>query len=201
MAAPIDFYFDFSSPYGYLGAMRIDALAEKYGRTVAWHPILLGAVFKATGSAPLPTLPMKGPYSLHDFARSARFLGIPYQQPPVFPLSTQLAARATLWIAQTQGSVKAIEFAKAVYRAYFVSCMNISEPEAISTIASAIDLDPGILLEGATSEDIKTRLKEEVATGMQRGVFGSPFVIVDNEPFWGVDRFEQIDAYLKNGTI
>ncbi len=29
MAAPIDFYFDFSSPYGYLAAERIEALAER----------------------------------------------------------------------------------------------------------------------------------------------------------------------------
>ena len=53
MSNPIDFYFDFSSPYGYLMAEKIDALAAQYGRQVKWHPILLGIVFKATGSAPL----------------------------------------------------------------------------------------------------------------------------------------------------
>jgi 2-hydroxychromene-2-carboxylate isomerase len=53
MSAPFDFYFDFSSPYGYLMAEKIDALAAEYGRQVTWHPILLGVVFKATGSAPL----------------------------------------------------------------------------------------------------------------------------------------------------
>ena len=31
---PIDFYFDFASPYGFLAAMQIDALAERAGRTV-----------------------------------------------------------------------------------------------------------------------------------------------------------------------
>jgi len=53
MAAPIDFYFDFSSPYGFLASHLIDELAAKYGRTVDWHPILLGVVFKETGMAPL----------------------------------------------------------------------------------------------------------------------------------------------------
>ena len=51
--APIDFYFDFSSPYGYLAAQKIEALAAKHGRTVDWHPMLLGVVFKQTGAAPL----------------------------------------------------------------------------------------------------------------------------------------------------
>ena len=44
--APIDFYFDFSSPYGYFAAEKIDALAERFGRTVLWHPFLLGVTFK-----------------------------------------------------------------------------------------------------------------------------------------------------------
>ena len=34
MNAPIDFWFDFTSPYSYLAAEQIDALAAKYGRTV-----------------------------------------------------------------------------------------------------------------------------------------------------------------------
>ena len=76
MAAPIDFYFDFSSPYGYLAAQKIDALAAKHGRTVDWHPLLLGVVFKETGMAPLTMVPLKGEYSKRDFARSARFHGI-----------------------------------------------------------------------------------------------------------------------------
>ena len=32
MQAPIDFYFDFSSPYGYLASTRIDALLRTYSR-------------------------------------------------------------------------------------------------------------------------------------------------------------------------
>jgi 2-hydroxychromene-2-carboxylate isomerase len=89
MAAPIDFYFDFSSPYGYFAATRISALAAKYGRGVVWRPLLLGVVFKVTGSGPLPSLPLKGPYSTRDMARTARFLGIQFKLPDPFPVSTQ----------------------------------------------------------------------------------------------------------------
>jgi len=28
---------------------------------------------------------------------------------------------------------------------------------------------------------------------------GSPYVIVDGEPFWGMDRFDQIDQWLQTG--
>ena len=81
MANPIDFYFDFSSPYGYFAGEKIDALAAKHGRAVTWRPILLGAVFKITGGQPLPTIPMKGSYAAHDLARSARYFKIPFKLP------------------------------------------------------------------------------------------------------------------------
>ena len=48
MAEPIAFYFDFSSPYGYLAAQRIDQIGAKHGREVAWKPYLLGVTFKKT---------------------------------------------------------------------------------------------------------------------------------------------------------
>ena len=57
MLAPIDFYFDFSSPYGFLASEKIEALAARHGRDVSWRPMLLGVVFKQTGAAPLTQIP------------------------------------------------------------------------------------------------------------------------------------------------
>jgi len=94
MKAPLDFYFDFSSPYGYLASHKIDALAARHGRGVTWRPILLGAAFKASGVQPLVNVPLKGEYSKHDFLRSARFHNVPFRAPDPFPVSTVSACRA-----------------------------------------------------------------------------------------------------------
>lgn len=201
MSQPLDFYFDFSSPYGYFASTRIDALAAKYGRPVKWHPLLLGAVFKTTGGMPLPMVPLKGEYAFRDFERSARFYGIPYQRPAAFPIPTQLAARAMLWVAQTHGDGKAVEFAKALYAAYFVDGANITESGTVAAVASATGIDAEAVIEGANDSAIKERLKADVDAAVARGVFGSPFVLVDGEPFWGFDRFDQLEAFLKNGKI
>lgn len=201
MTAPIDFYFDFSSPYGYFAATRIEALAARHGRSVQWHPMLLGVVFKTTGAQPLPLLPLKGPYSLRDFERTARLHDIAYRRPEKFPISTQLAARATIWVGQTYGAGKAAEFAKAVYRAYFAEGRDITDPDAVAGIAASLDIDGAALVDAAGSAPIKEQLKLDVEAAIQRGVFGSPFVLVDGEPFWGFDRFDQIEAWLKNGSI
>ncbi|MDP5007872.1 MAG: 2-hydroxychromene-2-carboxylate isomerase [Glaciimonas sp.] len=201
MRSAIDFYFDFSSPYGYFAAMRIDALAAKYGHDVEWHPVLLGAVFKSTGAIPLTQIPMKGAYSLYDFERSARFHGIPYKQPPAFPLPTKVAARAMLWVQSKHGADQAISFAQQIYQAMFVDGINIAEPLNILDIARKGGVDTTGMAEGINSEEIKNQLKAEVALAMARGVFGSPFGIVEGESVWGFDRFYQSDARLKSGKI
>lgn len=199
MTAAIDFYFDFSSPYGYFAAMGIDALAAKYGRSVDWHPILLGVVFKTTGSMPLTMMPMKGAYALHDLVRTARFHGIPYRHPDPFPLSTHVAARAMLWLQTQERNEQAIAFAKAVYRAYFAEGMPIATASDLAPVLSGLQLDADMVLEGANSMPVKEQLRSAIEAAIARGVFGSPFILVDEEPFWGFDRFDQIEARLKTG--
>lgn len=197
----IDFYFDFSSPYGYFASTVIDELAARHGRGVQWHPILLGAIFKTTGMQPPVQYPLKGDYIWHDFARSARFNDIPYRRPSRFPLPTQAAARAMLWARETLGSERAVGLAKAIYRALFVDDIDISEPAQIVKIGAALGIDSDALEQGMQHPSIKEQLKAEIEQAMARGVFGSPYVIVEGEPFWGFDRFAQIEAFLQNGKI
>ena len=75
MAQPIEFFFDFSSPYGYLTAQVIEDFGKRYGREIAWKPFLLGALFQVTGQKPLLDMPVKGDYARKDLQRSARSLG------------------------------------------------------------------------------------------------------------------------------
>jgi 2-hydroxychromene-2-carboxylate isomerase len=200
MPAPIDFYFDFSSPYGYLASRRIDALAAAHDREVNWRPILLGVVFKATGAAPLPQLPLKGPYSMRDFLRSARFHGIPYRQPTTFPIPTTAAARAFYWL-QARDRAKAVEFARALYNAYFTEDVDISRPENVLSVAARLGVDAAELGTALNDPALKEKTKTEVDAAVARGVFGSPYIVVDGEPFWGMDRLDQIERWLAKGPF
>jgi 2-hydroxychromene-2-carboxylate isomerase len=198
MSAPIDFYFDFSSPYGYLASTRIDAIAAKYGRDVNWRPILLGAVFKVTGGQPLPMMPLKGDYARRDFVRSASFHGIPYRQPTDFPISTQAPARAFYWL-NAQDPARAKKLAASLYHAYFVDDVNISNPSDTIYIAGKEGLDPAKVEAGINDPAIKEKLKTEVEQAIARNVFGSPYMVVDNEAFWGMDRLDQLEKWLGTG--
>jgi 2-hydroxychromene-2-carboxylate isomerase len=199
MPAPIQFHFDFSSPYGYLGAETIESLAARHGRAVDLHPFLLGVVFKATGAQPLTNVPIKGEYAKRDIPRSARFYGVPLRMPSKFPIATQAPARIVLW--QRERGADVGELVKALYRAYFVDDRDIGDPDVAAGIASEVGLERAAARAAIDDAAIKDALRREVETSIARGVFGSPFVFVDGEPFWGIDRFEQIERWLAQGAF
>jgi len=192
------FYFDFSSPYGYLAAQRIDEVAERQGRTVAWRPFLLGVVFKQTRAEPLLNLPLKGDYARHDIARTARRLGVPFVLPQSFPFMAVASSRAFYWL-HDQDPKAAWALAKALYHKAFGEGGDISRPEAVAEVAAGQGVDRDALLAALQDPAVKDRLKREVDAAVQAGAFGSPFFLVDGEPFWGVDRLPDVEAWLESG--
>ncbi len=198
MPNPIEFYFDFSSPYGYIASEKIDALAAKYGREVTWRPFLLGVAFKTTGGAPLPSIPVKGPYAARDMARSAKFQGVAYRFPSVFPISSVSPCRAFYWL-DAQEPKRARELARALYRAYFVDDVDISNADNTVAVCAKFGLKADEARAGIADQAVKDRTRAEVDKAIARGAFGSPYIIVDGEPFWGSDRLDQIDKWLATG--
>ncbi|NQV46782.1 MAG: 2-hydroxychromene-2-carboxylate isomerase [Rhodospirillaceae bacterium] len=198
MTEVLEFFFDFSSPYGYFAAQKIDALAEANGRTVRWKPILLGLVFKETGMTPLTSQPVRGEYAKKDWQRMARYMDVPWQLPEPFPVATQAAARAFYWI-DDRNPDQARLFAKSLYHAYFGEGLDISSPETVADIASALFADKDELLTALKEPTVKRRIRDETAKAIERGVFGSPYIIVDGEGFWGSDRLWMVKKWLQSG--
>lgn len=201
MAAPIEFWFDFSSPYSYLASEKIEELAARHGRGVAYRPTLLGVIFRTTGGVPLTELvPPKASYFAHDFERSARFAGVPYRPPSVFPIATVNAARAFLWL-QEQDEALAARFLHAAFRAYFSQDRSLAEPEVLNALATEVGVDPVAMARGMQEPAIKERLKALVDESIARGVFGAPTIFVDGEMFWGHDRLPQVERWLATGPF
>lgn len=198
MPDPIDFYFDFSSPYGYLAAKQIDEIAARHGRTVRWRPHLIGAVFPTTGSKPLLDIPLKGDYARHDLPRTARRLGIPFGLPAQFPFLSVAAARAFYWLAD-RDAAQARDLAMALYDRAFGAGADISSAESVIAVASGIGIDVEALRAALNDPAVKARLKAEVDGAIARGVFGSPYIVIDGEPFWGHDKLQEVDLWLETG--
>ena len=198
MAAPIDFYFDFSSPYGYFASCRIDDIAARHGREVLWRPYLMGVVMKTTGALPLVDRPLIRDYAKRDVARSARRYGIPFEMPSPFPVATVGACRAFYWVADRDPG-EARELAHALYRAYFAEGRNVGDNDVVVDVCASLGHERDAVQAGIADPAVKERLRQETDGAIERGVFGSPFVIVDGEPFWGNDRLDDVGRWLETG--
>jgi 2-hydroxychromene-2-carboxylate isomerase len=198
MAAPVDFYFDFSSPYGYFAAAKIDEIASRHQRTVNWRPFLLGAVFKITKMQPLLDYPLKGDYMKRDWLRFARLIGVKWKLPAQFPFSALVPSRIFYWLNDKDPEL-ARKFAKAAYNAAFSEGRDVTAISALTAIGETLGIAPGDMIAASNDQAVKDRCRQEVEAAIARGVFGSPYIVVDGEPFWGADRLDQVDGWLATG--
>ena len=203
-SAPLHFYFDFISPFGYFASLRIDALAARHGRTVQWHPMLLGvSVMKVMGLKPLLDTPLKGPYTARDVRRYARLHGIALGRAADAPMMNPLTAGRTFAWAKRHRPDAAKALAQAMLHAYWHDGIDMSDPAALLGIALPATVSAMVsaaeLVAAAQSAEAAQLLRDEVDASLKAGVFGSPTVVVDDEMFWGVDKLEQVDAWLERG--
>ncbi len=195
MTKAIEFFFDFSSPYGYIASTQIDALANRFERKVIWRPFLVGASFKLTGRKPLAEVPLIREYMAHDIVRFAELLDIPLALPDRFPVAAITASRGFYWLDEREPEV-ATAFAKRVYHAYFARNRDITDKGMLADLAASLRVDRDSWLEGVQSAPIKERFRRENDAALERGIFGSPFIVADGEAFWGADRLPQVEQWL-----
>lgn len=197
---PIDFYFDFLSSYGYFASLRIEELAARHGRTVRWHSMLLGvSVMKTMGLKPLLETPLKCDYVLRDTARYMRRHGLALNRKLTDPfMDPRAAARGFYWVRRHHPGREAA-FARVAFDRYWREGRDLGMPAQVAALAPEIGVDPSAMLAGIESDEARADLRDAVAASLARGVFGSPFFFVDGEPFWGSDRLEQLDEWLRTG--
>lgn len=197
-AAPIDFYFDLTSPYSYIAAELIEPLAREGGRTVNYLPTLLGFIFQQTGNTPPMMNPTKGKYAAKDFSRSARFYGLPIEFPKKFPINATAGTRALLKVKDEMPE-KVGEFTRALFRAYFVEGKDITDTTVVAEVAHDIGLNGEIIAAANDEPEYKEKSKALVQQSIEAGMFGAPYFVVDGECFWGQDRIEQLRKWVVEG--
>jgi 2-hydroxychromene-2-carboxylate isomerase len=197
---PLHFYFDFISPFGYFASLRIEALAAKHGRRVEWHAMLLGvSVLKVMGLKPLLDTPLKGDYVRRDAKRYMRRHGVRMQRDlDAQVMDPRAAGRTFHWVKQYRPELTAA-LVHAIYHAYWAEGRDLSKAEALTAIALPEGIDRTWLLEGIQSDEAGQLLRGAVDASLKLGIFGSPTVLIDGEPFWGVETFELLDEWLATG--
>lgn len=193
--AQIDYFFATLSPYCYLAEQRLEAVATKHGATINYKPFDIIASFGRTGGTPPKDRHISRiEYRAQDLLRQAKKLSLPFNLKPAhWPTNGAPAAYAFI-AAQNAGGGDLGALAHSVFRAVWAEEKDIAEDDVVRACLSGAGFDPALadsgMLEGA--ETYARNLEEAV----ERGVFGAPFYIVDDQRFWGQDRIEDVDAYL-----
>lgn len=201
MAEPLRFHFDFISPYGFFASRDIEAIAARHGRTVQWHPMLLGvSVLKVMGLKPLLDTPVKGAYVRRDVLRHARKRNLVLGRDLDGPMPSPLAmGRAFCWVRKHHPDVAA-EAAHAIYEAHWLRGLDLATgDEIVRDVKLPPAVDTAALQLAMAGDGPAALLRESVQASLDAGIFGSPTVVVDGEPFWGVDRLPEVDEWLARG--
>lgn len=191
---PIEFFFDFSSPYSYLAATQLPALAARTGASIAWKPMVLFAVFKATENEMPARVPAKARYMLSDLGRWARHYNVDFRFNSRFPVNALKAMRLVV-AAEEQG--RAGETALAAFRAVWAEDKDVTDPNELAVIAEQAGLDVKRAMAAIETQEVKDRLRAYTDDAIQRGAFGAPAIFVGDELFWGNDRLHFVEDAVK----
>jgi 2-hydroxychromene-2-carboxylate isomerase len=197
MGRTVDYYMTVVSPWVYFGHDRFVALCARHGATIAMKPVDLGAIFPVSGGLPLKQrAPQRQAYRLVELARWKDFLGLPFNAQPRFAASgPELSAR---WIlaALEHGTQPALDFAGAVMRARWAEERDIADPAVLAGCAIGAGLDAAAVAARADAPEIAARYAAMTQQAIDRQVFGTPWYVVDDEPFWGQDRLDFLTRKL-----
>ena len=188
----VDFFFDLSSPYSYLAATQVEALAARTGAEVAWRPMVLGAVFKSVGNEMPARVPHKARWMGNDLTRWAAHYGVPWRMSSHFPLNAIKAMRLVLVDDAKAGAV-----ALAGFRAMWAEDRDITDEGELRRLAERGGLDPATALAAIETPAIKERLRANTDEAVARGAFGAPTFLVGDELFWRNDRLHFVEASLR----
>jgi 2-hydroxychromene-2-carboxylate isomerase len=199
----IEFWYDFSSPYSYLAATQVEAVARRAGARLEWRPMLLGAVFKGSGTANVPLLAMsesRRRWMLGDLSLWSSWWSVPFRFASRFPQKTVTALRLALLAGERRA-----ELSLALFRAIWTEGGNLEDPGLLSSVLERNGFAAGELLARTQEPEVKAALAAETSAAVEREIFGAPsFVVVRGDQrrlFWGQDRLGLVERAASGAPV
>ena len=197
MSATVEFFYDFSCPFAYLGATRIEEVCAAAGANLVWRPFHLGGLFRdlygaETARPPTPIAP-KASHAALDLRRWADHFGVPLAYPPGHPFRTADCLRSVLVATEAAAALT-----HRIYRAYWVEHRDVGDRAVLRTLLTDVGADADHVLDRVSSEEIRQRLRDNTDEARERGVFGAPTCFIDGDfMVWGQDRLHFVEAAAK----
>jgi len=193
---PLDFYFDFMSPFSYLAFQKLPGICDRYGLDLRLHVAdlpKLKLLAGNTGPANV-TIPIKIRYLRTDLERWAKHYGVPLTFPPT--LETGALNRAFFY-ALDKGN--GTDFIRAAWAEVWGKGRDPADPDLLRDLASLHGWVPEELAAWAASGEAIARLKAATEAAHDAGVFGVPTMVAGDQMWWGNDRLAFMEEALSKG--
>ncbi len=203
MAAKVEFFYDYSSPWTYLAFTRIDGICQKYGADLEWRPILVGGIFNSVNPSVYEFrekgVPAKQNYMAKDMQDWVRYYGLTIKNPPtVFPVNSIKALRGATVALEHPG--KFLPYSYRVFETYWGEDKDISQDDVLRAIVEEVGLDPQEYFEKIAQQEYKDRIRTNTDEVMERGGYGTPTMFVNGSMFFGNDRLVLVEEELKRSS-
>ena len=194
MTKSIEFYFDFSSPYSYIGYKEINQLEKKGSFKVKYMPIFLGGLHNSAGITPAAFISIKSKYMVRDTKLVSERKNIKFNFNSYFPIKTINLMRGFI-IAEEDNFEKI--YTEKIFNAIWKDGLNMNDQNIVDKILKNTNINPKTFFLRASGQSVKNALRKKTDEAFEKGVFGAPTFLVNNKIFWGQDRLDYAIAEAK----
>ncbi|HUB95353.1 MAG TPA: 2-hydroxychromene-2-carboxylate isomerase [Stellaceae bacterium] len=194
MSRVIDFYFDFISPFSYLAYQRLPQLAAQYGHEVTCRVIDLAEAKRLAGNTGPTTReqPLKRRYSQMDKDRWAARYGVPIVNPKSY--DPDRLNKGTFFADDHGATHRYVGFA---WRLVWGEGGDMADEALLRRAARHCGWSEDEFLAFTLSSEAEARYRAATRAAHEKGVFGVPTMMIGDEMWWGNDRLEFLEAFLR----
>jgi 2-hydroxychromene-2-carboxylate isomerase len=195
MPKQVEMYWDVGSTNTYFALKLIKPILERNDAVLQLRPFNLGYVFRTFNYELMKEPKAKLRNRKRDLMRWAEKYNLPFSMPKEFPIKSSRVLRGSL-VMRRHG--KELAFVEMVMDRYWEQGdASIAEYEGLRPTVEALGVDFAEFEKLSASDEIGEELAASTNTGIERGVFGVPMIIVGDELFWGKDRMEFVEDELR----
>ena len=194
----IKYFMSHGSPWTFLGHNKIIKISKDNGCDLEMLPVNFGEIFPVSGGLPVHKRPLqRQTYRLQELKRWSEYLKINLNpQPKYFPSRSLLPTNVIISLKLLNFN-NIFEIANTIMEGLWVKQMDIDDPTNLKKILLRYYKTAEEILEFAQSDVVKKELKKYTEDAIKLSVFGAPTYIIDDQVFWGQDRLDFVERYIK----
>ena len=195
----IEYFMSPGSPWSFLGHKRFIEIVNRFNVNVNMYPVNYGEIFPLSGGVPVSKRPIKRQsIRLQELKRWGDFLKISLNPEPKFFPSKSLLPSLIIIASQLKKTNQAFDLANNIMSALWVENLNIDDEDTLINILKKMDLDADEILNYAKTKECEDAMKSGTRLAIEKGVFGAPTYIVNDQIYWGQDRLDFVERHLSS---